>query len=188
MAVKRTLTKQKKKKWFTIFSPKEFRSNIVGETLASDPNLLKNRKVKVNLANLIGDPKKQSIEITLKIKEIKGTEAHTEIIKYTILPPNIKRIVRTGKSKLDDSFIIETKDKSKLRIKPLLITRKKVKNSIATEIRKKAREYLKKHISTTPLDALFPLIISGRLQRELREYISKIYPLTNCQIRILEKL
>lgn len=181
-------SKKGKKRWVRIVGPVEFKNSVLGEGYVVDPNMLIGKKVKLNLGNLIGDPRKQSVAISFKIKEVKGAEAHAEVVSYEMLQSHVKRLVRTGQDKIDDSFLVESKDKLKLRVKPIMLTRNKANNSILSNIRLKCRERIKDIFLKESFNNIFSDIITGQLQRGLKQELRKVYPISIFDIRRIEIL
>ena len=142
MASKTRSTLKQKKIWYQVLAPKEFRSEVIGETLSLEPEKIVGRVMKINLADLTRDVKSQSIEIQLKITEVKGQQANTIVQQYMLMPTHTRRVVRTGKSKIEDSFTLKTKDNVNVQIKPLFIAISLVQNSIESALRKATRDYL----------------------------------------------
>lgn len=187
MAVKKSTRKQKKI-WFNIVTPKELGNFTIGETTALDSQQLVGRNVRVNLMSMTNDPKKQNIQITFNIKSIRDKNAVTELTRYELQPGYVKRMVRKGRGKIEDSFITETKDKVKIRIKPILITRTKTQRSKQTLVRNIAREFIKEKLKTQNFSDLINDAISTKMQRELREKLTKIYPLALCEFKAIVRL
>ncbi len=177
--VKRT----EKKTWYAIIAPKSFHNQVVGEILLSNPSSAVGRIVPVNLANLARDPRRQNITIKLAILTAAGEKLHTETIGYEMSPSFIKRMVRKGGTKIDYSFIVETVDNKKLRLKTVFVTRRKIKISIATSLRKKAEEIIKNDIKKIRFAELMQLIVIHKLQGSLKKQLSKIYPLKSFEVR-----
>ena len=178
--------KKKKKIWYTILASKEFNNFIIGETTSSSPNSLVGRKIRVPLSELIKNPKKQNLNITFSITQVKEN-ADTEIVNYELSSSFIKRIVKPGKDKIDDSFIFKTKDDITIKVKPLLITKSKTKKSILTLLRKKTRDVLKENFEKQTFSAIISSLISYKLQKTLKDQLKKIYPLRTCEIRVLSR-
>ena len=181
-------TTKGKKKWISIVGPATLKNNFLGESYVYDPQILIGRKLKLNLSQVLGDMRKQNVNLGFKIKELKGNEAYAEIIYYEIVPAYVKRMVRTGKEKIDDSFVIETKNKIKLKIKPVIITKNKASRLILTKLRMITREKINQFSNKEDIDVIFDKVISGQLQKELDKNLRKIYPLNNFEIRRLEIL
>ena len=178
--------KKGKKVWIKIMAPAEFNGIELGESYVYEPESLIGKKLDVNLSILIGDIKKQNTSVGFKIKEVKDRRVFAKIVSVEVQPTHVKRMVRTLKERIDDSFEVTSNDKAHIRIKPLLLTRAKVSNSVLTMMRKKIREKIKKLAAEHTASEMVMEIISGQLQRGLRTELSKIYPLTSCEIRKLE--
>ncbi|MDP2908881.1 MAG: hypothetical protein Q8N77_03670 [Nanoarchaeota archaeon] len=183
MAIKSA--KKQKKTWFSIVSPKEFGNYIVGETPASEPQSLIGRSVQVNLMTVLNDPKKQNVQLTLKIKSLRENTAITETIRYELLPSYLKRMMRKGRNKIEDSFIAQTKDNINARIKPIMITKTKTQRSKLSLLRKLTREFLIERIKTQNFTEVVNDAISTKLQRELRDKLKKTYPLVVCEFKTI---
>lgn len=177
----------KKKKWYKINAPEEFRNVFIGESLVSDPNTLIGKNLEISPAFLIHDPKKGNFKIKFKIREIKNEEACTDLVGYYLPSTYIKRAVRPGKSIVEDSFKSKTKDNFDVVAKPFLITRSIVPNSIKTNLRKKCREHLIKYFSEKNYNEIITDLLNDTPQRDLRKILDKIYPLTTCQLRVFER-
>ena len=180
--------KKGKKRWIKIVGPAEFNGVSLGESYVIDPEVLKGKNVKSNLSNLIGDMRRQNVLVGFKIKEIRGNEAIADIVSYEMIQAHVKRLVRVGQDKIDDSFVVETNDKRKLKIKPIITTRGKANNSILTRIRMETREKMKESAIKEDFKKLFGDIISGYLQKSLKQELRKIYPLSTMDIRKVELL
>lgn len=189
MASPKQKTKLKKKKsWFNVVSSKEFGNFHLGEIPANDKNSLMGRTLKVNLMNLIGDPKKQNINLTFKIRDFKEDNAITELVRYELVGSYIKKITRRSKSKADDSFILETKDKVRIKIKPVIVTRAKVQKRVLTVLRKLTREFLKEYLENNEFHKVISDVVSNKIQRALKDGMRKTYPLDICEFKVIERL
>ncbi|MBD3314011.1 hypothetical protein GF345_06215 [Candidatus Woesearchaeota archaeon] len=175
----------KKKRWHKIIAPKMFNEQLLGETPALEPGMAKDRTVTVNLMHLTRDMKKQNINMTFEVSRVMGDTAYTSVKKFELIPSSIKRFVRRGRQRVDDSFLCLTADNKKVRVKPLIITRNNVTGSVSTALRKKAKEYLVVRIKKNPSDKLLQDTVNHRIQKDLKDILSKTYPLRTCEIRIL---
>jgi len=182
-----TSKKIKRKKWVTILPSEHFRVPEIGETLTADSSKLIGKTVSVSLTELTRDPKRQNLKITFKITQIKDNKALTEVKRYEMIPSSVKRLVRQGKSKIDMSLKFETKDKIKIIIKPVIITKSKTTNSVLAKLRKETETYILNTVKTNTFSDLFNIILGFKLQNQLKFHLKKIYPVSLCHIRILEK-
>lgn len=188
MAQKPQKLLKKKKKWFTIVAPKEFKEQVLGETSSFDESSLIGRKLSVNLMTLIGDPKKQNSKLIFRITEVKENKASTELISYVMLQTFVRRLNRKDVNKIEDSFVCETKDKVKIVFKSILITNNKTKNAVLTNLRAKAREFLTENTKEVTYNEVIDEIISTNVQRSLRSFLKKIYPLSVCEFKEVTRL
>lgn len=180
---KQTVAKVKKKTWLKIKTTELFRDKEIGESYVSEPESILGRTIKVNLMSLTGDPKKQNIEIKFQISSVKEEKAVADVISYSLLPTSIKRIVRRDKTRLDDSFLTKSKDGKVLRIKPLVVTRGIIRGDTKKGIRVAMKEFLVKKATSIDAKQMFEGIIFQKFQREMREILSKVYPLAACEVR-----
>ncbi len=180
-----TAKKLKKKKWFPILAPKWLGGGVMGETLLAESESMKDRCITMNLMNITGDPKKQTINLQFKIKDVREGQGVTEMIKYELVPAAVKRLVRRGRSKIDDSFAIKTKY-GVIRAKTLTITNTKVYKSIETKIRLITRQTLKEIISKNTFEKNIEELLKGTIQKEVKTRITKVTPTRVFNIRILK--
>ena len=105
--------------------------------------------------------------------------------KIQLLPFFLKRMVRKGTNYVEDSFSTETKD-AQVRIKPFLVTRRKVSRVVRKALREKCREELINYAKSQTTENVFEDILKNKIQKELSLKLKKIYPLSTCEIRILK--
>jgi ribosomal protein S3AE len=141
---------------------------------------LGNRIIKYDLTRIL---KGKSIMITFKTK-FENDQIKTIPKDLKLLPYYIRRMMRKGTDYVEDSFSTQCKD-AQIRIKPFLITRRKVPRKVRKALREKAREELMNYAKTKPFEELFDEILKNSLQRSLSIKLKKIYPLSLCEIRVL---
>ena len=161
-----------KKEWYTILSSKEFNEVPIGETSAYDPKDLIKRVVKASLGLLTRDARSQNIQVGLEIMDVKEKKASTRLKSYLLSSSYVKRVVKVGKSKADDSFIVESKDNVKFKVKPLVLTRYKVQNKILTELRKSVRAEISEYLGKETADKFISELIVKKIQRNLKNKLS----------------
>jgi ribosomal protein S3AE len=172
-----------KKRWYNIVAPEIFNSFIVGETPAIDPKNIEGRIAKINLSTITNDMRKQNTEISLVVNNVQGDSAKTMITGMKIMPNSIKRQVRKGRTRLDQTIKGITKDEKVVTIKSLLITRNVVKGSVFTALQKEAARIILKSISNTNYSSLAEEVVAYKVQNKLKERLNKIYPLRLCLIK-----
>lgn len=182
----KTIDSWKAKRWHKILAPKLFQEQEIGETPALEPSMLLGRTVQSNLLLLQKDFKKQHVEITFEVFDVKGNTAFTRVKRYEISPSYIKKTVRRDKDRIDDSFSCTTSDGFHIKMKPFVLTRFKTKNSIITAIRIKTRQLLQKAIQKQTYDQLVEDLVSYKTQKMMWEDLKKIYPLRTFEVRVME--
>ena len=181
------ILKKKKKKTYILYAS-EFNNAEVGETLASDDNLVLGRSMEVSLAQITNDPKTQNIKVKFKVKEVKENKGYLELFKYFMIPTYIRRVVKPAKEKIEDSFSMVTKDNIKVVIKPILLTKSITQSSVLSNLRKKTRDFFNEYFKKNDYNKFLQDLITHSLQRDLKGMLKKVYPLSVCEIRVFEKL
>lgn len=169
---------KRRKKFFDVEIPlinKE--TQLIGYELEE----LKGRTIKYDLTRLL---KGKSIMMFLKVK-IEGSKVFAIPKKIQIMSYFLRRMIRKGTSYVEDSFLTNCKN-AQIRIKPFLITRRKVSRAIRNSLRKKAKEFLIEHFKDKTYEEIFDDVLKGKLQKPLSLTLKKIYPLSFCDIRVLE--
>ena len=119
----------------------------------------------------------------LKLKvQVKDEKASSYPIELNLLAPYLRRMVRKGTNYVEDSFSIETKN-ARVKIKPFLITRKKVSHVVQKALREKAHEELTKDLEGKTTQTIFEELLQNKIQKSLSLILKKIYPLSLCEIR-----
>lgn len=185
--IKKIAIKKKKKKWVSLYAPSTFNGAEIGETFVGEPTEALGKVLKINLADLLGDIKKQNILINFQATKIQDQRVVCDTIGYELALSYVKRVIKRAKSKIEDSFLAYTKDEVKVRLKPVILTRSKVKGSILTVLRHKSRDYFINNLKKYSYDEVFNNIISGGMQKGLKDELKKIYPISLVELRILKK-
>lgn len=150
---------------------------LIGNSLEE----IEGRTIKLDLTRQL---KGKSVEATVKIK-IEDDKAVAYPVKIRLLPYFIRRMIRKRISYVEDSFEIPTQE-SMIQIKPFLITRKRVSRAVRKTLRNKTKNWLEDYIGQKKDAELFSEVLSNRLQKPLSLNLKKTYPLSLCEIRILE--
>ncbi len=169
---------KRKKKFFGVEIPLINRETQVQAYEIAE---LKGRFLKYDLTRML---KGKSMMLTLKIK-IEENKAIATPKKIVLMPYFLKRMMRKGTNYVEDSFVAECKNAS-LKIKPFLITRRKVSRAVRKELRNKAKEELISYVKDKTSDELFEELLKNHIQKPLSLKLKKIYPLALCEIRIFE--
>ena len=122
------------------------------------------------------------LQLKVKVENDKATSVPREL---KLLPYYLKRMVRKGTNYVEDSFSTDCKD-AQIRIKPFLITRRKVSRAVRKALREKVKEELIKYAKTKNSEEIFEEVLKNQLQKTLSLKLKKIYPLSLCEIRTLK--
>ncbi len=182
----RVIDTWKTKKWYKVISPELFGNEQIGETVAVEDSQLMGRTATVSLAALTGDAKKQNVNATFEVVEVKAGSAHTRLKKMEIVPSSIRRMIRKGKERVDLSIICATQDNVVVRIKPFLVTRGKTGNAVLTDIRNMLEALLRVHVNKQPYDLVVTDIITGKFQKTIKQRLNRIYPVKALEVRSFE--
>ena len=183
-AARRQRDKWKSKRWYTIRAPRHpWAFKVIGETIAEDEAMLIGRNYEILQNELDGDFSKMHVKVQFRIAGVVGGDALTEYIGHEMLKDHIRRQVRRDRGKVDDTVDIVTEDGFYVRIKPLLISRNRIKGSQKQEMRTLAREVILKTGATTTWIDLQKSTLDGTLEAKIREEVSKIQPVRGVMIR-----
>jgi len=175
-----------KKVWYEIIAPQEiFNEAVIGETPAYKPEQVIGRTVDLNLAFLTGNFRHQNMKIIFQIYKVSSLKAYADIKEVSLYDAYIRRIVRKGTSRIDDSFEVETKDGTKVRVKPLVVTRYRAHYRQKSAIRKAYKEFLLQKIPEFNYKELVEKVINKEIQSEIFPVLNKIFPVQHVEIRRL---
>jgi ribosomal protein S3AE len=156
---------------------------MVNETLPvlGEPESLVNKTIKLDLSRKL---KGRGLEVVFQIlangKELTGYPKN-----MTLMRSYITRMMRKRVNYVEDSFTSSCKD-IPVTIKPFLITRKKVSRAIRNNLRKTTKEFILEYTKTKTYMELAESILFGEMQKEMYPKLKKVYPLSLCEIRVLE--
>ncbi len=148
---------------------------------AFDIEDLKGRLIKYDLTRILRG-KSIILQAIIDVKDEKATAIAKEI---KLMPYYLRRMVRKGTNYVEDSFSVNCKD-AQIRIKPLLVTRRKVSRAVRKALREKAKQELIEYVKSRKAENIFDEILKNQLQKTLSLKLKKIYPLSTCEIRILK--
>jgi hypothetical protein len=94
-------------------------------------------------------------------------------------------MIRKRISYVEDSFEALTQE-SLVKIKPFIITRKKVSRVVRKTIRNQAKNWIEDYLAERTDEEVFNDILANRMQKPLSLRLKKTYPLSLCEIRVFE--
>jgi small subunit ribosomal protein S3Ae len=183
MAEKQVKTKIKKKHWAQIIAPKLFENMVLGESHITEKDQMLNKSITANLMVLTDDPRKQGYSVRFDVKEVKDGKAYTQVVGIEMTLSAVKRLVRRGRDKVDDSFILRIGGGRLVRIKPVVVTNTKASKAAQTEIRLLVRKKLREMYAKMRFEDIVRDIIELKVQRMLKDLCSKTHPARSVDIR-----
>tara|TARA_Y100000310_G_C20639792_1_gene793262 strand:+ start:1327 stop:1863 length:537 start_codon:yes stop_codon:yes gene_type:complete len=169
---------KRKKRFFDVEIPI---INKETNLLAYEKEDLKGRLIKYDLTRFL---KGKSMIFTLVV-DVEKDKIVAKPKEMKLMPYFLRRMIRRGTNYVEDSFQIECKD-AVLKIKPFLITRRKVSRAVRKTLRENAKKELTSYAKEKTSDVLFEEIIKGLMQKPLNMKLKKIYPLSLFEIRVLK--
>jgi len=169
---------KRKKRFFDVEIP-ILRKNT--QIQAYDIEEADGRLIKYDLTRILRG-KSMLLQLKIEVKDGKATTIPREI---KLLPSFLRRMIRKGTNYVEDSFSTKCKD-AQIRIKPFLITRRKVSRAVRKALRKKAKEELIEYVKDKKSEEIFEEALKNQIQKTLSLKLKKIYPLSLCEIRILK--
>ncbi|MBU0662220.1 MAG: 30S ribosomal protein S3ae [Candidatus Diapherotrites archaeon] len=181
-AAKRAVDKWKKKVWYTMFAPAEFDRKVLGETVASKPELLEGRIINASVRDLGGDPKKAHVKLVFKINDIKGDKAYTEVVGHLIGAGYLRRFTRRRMSKIEIVQDALTKDGKKARVKVICLTARKAERAKERAISKMLREQMAAFIKGVNSVKLVDELVFGNVSMKIFNEVKKIAPIKRIEV------
>jgi len=103
-------------------------------------------------------------------------------IGLELVPSYLRKMVRKGTNYIEDSINVD----GKFKIKPFLVTRRKVSRAIRKALRNKAKEEIIEFTKGKSTEEIIDEILRGSLQKHLSIKLKKIYPLSACEIKVFQ--
>jgi ribosomal protein S3AE len=142
---------------------------------------INNRVINLDLTRML---RGKNIDFKAKVI-VQGEKAQAYPVSITLLQYFLRKAVRKGTDYVEDSFETECKD-AVVRIKPFLITRKRVSRPVLNSLRSKAKAELTAWAKEHTVDELFEDVLKNKIQKPLSLMLKKVYPLSLCEVRMLE--
>ena len=176
----------KAKAWYKIHAPGMLNFAPVSETIALEPEAVYGRITKVSLQDITQDMRHKNILVKLQVNQARGYNLYTQYLGHQLTNDYIRLLTRRRHSKVDGIFDMTTKDEVRVRIKPMVITDKRIQTSQQRAIRTLISNALNEFIPSHSLAELFHEINSGDLNRNLAKDIRVLYPTKRVEIRKLD--
>ena len=183
-AARKQRDKWKTKRWYTIRAPRHpWNYQNIGETIGESDEHIMGRIYEMTQQEFNGDFTKMHVMLRFRVSGTVGQDALTTFVGHHHQTNHIRRQIRRYRGKIDDVLDVVTEDGYLVRIKPLIITQKRVQTSVKQSIRAKTRDVLLGFVAKTTYDGLQVAMLDGSLETEIQNQIKSIYPCRSVVIR-----
>jgi ribosomal protein S3AE len=174
------------KNWYEIQAPDIFDEDTVTETPAEKDSQVVGRTVKESLNDLLEASDKYYADVTLKVTEVEGNKAFTEISEMSVSSEFVSRMIQTDTDRFDLVEDFETSDGETVRVKVVGATLRKASNKAMKNARKEISDVIKENASSQTYEEFMENIFTDKVQEEFRDRAEKIYPFRELEIRKTE--
>lgn len=176
----------KDKKWYNIEAPDFLNRTIVGQTLASNPELLPGRIIETTVGEMTNDMSKNNIKMRFKIKNVNGDVAQSVFIGHSLTNDYVRSMVKRQTSRIDVVLLVRTADGYIVSIKPTSFTVKRARASQIKGIRKLMTRVVVRRAVKLDFEDLVQDVITGKIASTIYKQAKNIYPLRRVEIRKTE--
>ncbi len=182
----KAVEKWREKQWFNVHAPKILGESIIGEIPALDEKSVIGRVIKVSLSWITQNPAHSFMSVGLRVNMVSGNAAHTELNYLEQTYSYMHSQIRREASAVYTVDKLMDKDKRKIVLKFVTITRNKITTPKKAAIRRLLLEFEKQYVPTKGTEELIKLIIEGRFQADAINAIKKIAPISKMELKKLE--
>lgn len=183
-AARKQRDKWKSKRWYTIRAPRDpWKFQNIGETIGESDEHVMGRVYEMTQQEFSGDFTKMHVILRFRVTDCVGQDALTTFIGHHHQTDHVRRQVRRYRGKVDDVVDVVTTDGYLIRIKPLIITQKRVQTSVKSDIRNKARDIIVTNAAKMTYSQIQTAMLGGDLEKDIENAVKSIYPVRTCVIR-----
>ena len=155
----------------------------IAEALSDDPEKLIGRITHVTVQDITGDFSKMHIKTAFRIVDVRGMDAYTTFIGHDMTSDYVRRMTRRKRTKTDVIIDVYTRDEFLIRLKPLIISERRIKSSQQTAIRAIVKETIEKYCAKRTIAEVVKGIISGEMGKDAAVKCKIIQPMQRVEIR-----
>ncbi len=172
----------KSKQWYSIVTPEMMGQQDIGETPASDPQLLMGRIIEITLGDVTNDMSKQNIKMSLMIDQVGGDSAYTKFMGHELTRDYLRSLVKRQTSMITSYMDVMTKDGYKVRVKPTCFTIKRAKASQIKAIRHIMTTIVRRKAQKLDFNTFVQDAVLGKLSAQIYRDVKGVYPLRRVEI------
>ncbi len=186
MAVQKQVEKWKSKRWFNIFAPKIFGESVISEIPGADEKSMLGRVIKVNMSWITHKPEHSFITVSMKIDDVNGDAAHTQLMQLEQTYSYIHSLVRRRQSAIYTVDAAKDKNGKDMIIKLLVMTTDKIATPKKTAIRRTISNFVKEYSASHDVDEIVNGLISNSFQQEAAGKILNIAEISKLELKKIE--
>ncbi len=180
----KVVDKWKEKSWYQVMSAGYIAEKTLGETPASDPELLHGRVIEMAKLGIVDDMFHDiNLKIRFKITAVEGNICRTEFAGHEIAKEQIRSQIRRNRSKIESIQNVFTKDRARLRVSSIVITPMRCGTSTQKVVRKTIGDLIKTRAREQVFTDFALNMVNGSISREVQEAVNKIFPVVMVDIR-----
>ena len=181
--------KWRSKHWFKVRAPGLFQHVEIGETMASEPELVVGRTLETTLQELSGgaDVGKAHIKLRFQVERVGGDNvAETRFVGHELTSDYVRRLARRKRSKIDTSLAVKTKDGIEIILKPVAVGEQRLQTRLRAQLRHRLRSLLTDEAAQRTAPEFVREMLQGELGKILAHGLKNLYPLKKIEIRSSE--
>ncbi len=186
MAVNKGIEGWKAKKWFNIQAPEILGSNVIGEMPASEDKIALGRMIKVNMSWITNNPSHSFIVLGLKVTDINGSSAHTQLKYLEQTYSYTHSLVRRHSSTVYTIDKIKDKDGKTLVLKLILTTTRRITTKKRKALRKELAAFAADYVKEKDSGQFIKNVMEGDLQKEAMKRVHNIASIGRLEVKKVE--
>lgn len=184
VAARKQRDKWKGKRWFTIRAPRHpWNFKRIGETIGETEEHLMGRIYEMTQQEFNGDFTKMHVLLRFRVTDVVGQDALTTFVGHSHQSDHTRRQIRRYRGKVDDVVDVVTTDGYLVRLKPLMITERRIQTTVKQAMRAKSKELILSFASKSTYSKLQESILGGELEASIGTAVKAIYPCRSVVIR-----
>lgn len=201
---KKTIDPFKNKQKYDVRAPSYFQERDVGYTIATKTtgnklasDNLKHRVFPVSLAELKKDEDQAHRVIKLRIEDVQERRCLTNFYGLTLTTDKLRSLVRKWQTLIECYVDAKTTDGYVVRVFLIGFTARRqnqvkktyyAQTSQIRQIRKKMRDIIREHVTSSDLKGLVEKLIQTRIEKQVELATRSVYPLQQIYVRKVKML
>ena len=175
----------KLKTWYAVQAPDFFDKKEIGQVVALEAEMLKNRVMSVSLTELSGSYSQSNAftSVKFRITDTQGKTASTRFIGHDLAPGYIKTLLRRRRSIIYNVDDAVTKDGQAIRIKSVSVTAFRASEAVRHSLRAGVSTNVKLAVAEVDMATLAQELLYGKFAAKVFSKVKHITPLRRLEIR-----